>query len=188
MGISITGSGAIFGVLAAIIVIIDAVLLERPLLVVDADRRYIAVQSKTHADHYIITGRRNDHFVARLWQDAFAITTLVPIKKAAKQNADVLCDDDGCVVAARSNVIVALPNTLEAMRQDCKRADIVIFPEWGVPDGWCEDSDEEIKLIDRWDIADHGTIAIIKNSAEGFSLIGGHNSNTPWAVTYGRSQ
>ena len=89
----------------------------------------------------------------------------------------VRCDAFGCVARARDGTLVAAPERVNALAEDCRRADIVIS---AVPTRrFCQG---DALAIDRFDVARNGGYAIWLGDKMRVETVEGRRGRRPWTA------
>ncbi|MDE2267290.1 MAG: ComEC/Rec2 family competence protein [Alphaproteobacteria bacterium] len=89
----------------------------------------------------------------------------------------VRCDADGCVAKARGGTLVAAPQRVTALAEDCSRAALVIS---AVPTRrYCQGG---VLVIDRFDVARNGGYAIWLGDKRRVETVEGRRGRRPWTT------
>jgi competence protein ComEC len=144
-----------------------------PDILVAATGESVAVRSASGQLAIVRTG--SDTFAAQQWLAADADP------RSAKDKAlgqGITCDDAGCVGRMRDGTIVAMPRTLEAFEEDCRRAAVIVSAR--VAPRGCE-----ALVIDRKITQRNGALALRRTDAT-WGTASGAALGTTWEVTAAR--
>jgi competence protein ComEC len=112
-----------FGLVPAALGVVLAYGFQAPDLLIARDGETAAL--RVTSGRLMFVRRARDGYVAAEWlkRDGDARD---PLQAIAKPSDGVRCDSSGCIAYAASGEILAFPSRVDALEEDCSRADIVV--------------------------------------------------------------
>tara|TARA_R110000868_G_scaffold1132_11_gene8673 strand:+ start:180 stop:2405 length:2226 start_codon:yes stop_codon:yes gene_type:complete len=123
----------------------------KPALLIDRDGKLVALRG---ADDTLRLSSARPAYTAEAWLRHNG-DHRAPKEAASKEFRT--CDVLGCIMRAEGNVLVALPTSLDAMRDDCTRADVIVT-SIGMPRTLRRSCKSRL-VVDRFDLWRNGAIA-----------------------------
>ena len=139
------------GLLPLPLLVIGVITQPRPVVLIDAKAKLIAVQSGTAA---FFSTLRGEGFTRQIWLRYWGIEQATGFDAGIEdKNRPLTCDPSGCLFST-GNLRLALSFRPDSLEQDCKNVDLVIarYPVNGLS---CS-----ARLFDRWDIMRAGGLAL----------------------------
>ena len=130
----------------------------KPALLIDRDGKLVALRG---ADDSLRLSSARPAYTAEAWLRHDG-DQRAPKEAAPKD--DRSCDVLGCIMRAEGNILVALPTSLDALRDDCTRADVIVT-SIGLPRGLRRDCKSRL-VVDRFDLWRNGATAYIVPAGE----------------------
>ena len=140
-----------FGFLPLPLLIIGAMIQPRPVVLIDATAKLMAVQSREDA---FFSTLRGESFTRKNWLRYWGVEKMLQFgARTGDQNNPLICDPSGCIFSTGTRNL-ALSFRPDSLEQDCKNVDLVIarYPVNGLP---CS-----AQIFDRRDIMRAGGLAL----------------------------
>lgn len=133
----------------------------KPALLIDRDGKLVALRG---ADDSLRLSSARPAYTAQAWLRHHG-DQRAPKEAALKEFRS--CDVLGCIMRGEGNILVALPTSLDALRDDCARADVIVT-SIGMPRGLRRGCKSRL-VVDRFDLW--------RNGATAFTIPAGETSN-----------